>query len=135
MDGNELDRAWAERFFARQREEILAAVRTERARRRARRAAGLGLAAAALLLVAALGPFLRVPSPGPGGPGPAEPVTVATWQDPLAAYDPWDEAEPGLDFPDDAPGAGLARFLAGEDPFPTDTPQEAPPASGGARRG
>ncbi len=132
MRGIENDRAWAEAFFARQREEILAAVRAERARARARRRAGIALAAAALLLV--LLPWSFLPAPRPGEAPAAATVASTSFDDPLAAYDPWDEPGASLEFPD-VPGAGLARFLAGEDPSPAADDGEAPPPAGGARKG
>ncbi|GEM_PF-5256791 len=135
MRGNLDDQAWADRFFARQREEILAAVRTERARSRVRRRAGLALSAAAALLVLALWPLLPGGRPAVTAGSAAETVasTPSSFEDPLAVYDAWDDTATGLEFPD-VPGAGLARFLAGEDPAPAqDDPQAL--LAGGARKG
>ncbi len=134
MRGTHDDQAWADRFFARQREEILAAVRAERGRARARRRAGIALSAAAALLVLALWPLLPGGRPGTATPPTPERVAFTSFEDPLAVYDAWDDTATALEFPD-VPGAGLARFLAGEDPAPAPDDREAPPPAGGARKG
>jgi len=134
MRGTHDDQAWADRFFARQREEILAAVRAERARGRVRRRAGLALSAAAALLVLALWPLLPGGRPAVVTAPAVETVASTSFEDPLAAYDAWDDTATGLEFPD-VPGAGLARFLAGEDPAPATDDREVPPPVGGARKG
>jgi len=132
----------AQRFFERQRQEIISRIEEDRRSRRRERWYGLALAAAALVLSAMVftvieGPADTVPSPRQAWLADAAAGDPSGGRDPLAAFGSWDIAS--LDSPATSdedpsplPPLGPSGIVPANDPLewmPPPTGDEMPPSA------